>query len=94
MIGGGAGRVRTGQAFARLGSGVTLVASSGRVLPREDAEAATLLRTAFAADGVEVVRETPAMTGFDAMLVAAGRRPNVEGLGLEAAGVASTPKAA
>ena len=87
VIGAGPVGCELGQAFARLGSKVTLVARGGRLLPREDAEASDLLRTAFVADGVEVVRETPALTGFDAVLVAAGRRPNVEGLNLSAAGV-------
>ena len=87
VIGAGPIGCELGQAFARLGSRVTLVARGGRLLPREDPEASDLLRTAFAADGIEIVRETPPLTGFDAVLVAAGRRPNVEGLNLPAAGV-------
>jgi pyruvate/2-oxoglutarate dehydrogenase complex dihydrolipoamide dehydrogenase (E3) component len=87
VIGAGPVGCELGQAFARLGSRVTLVARSGRLLPREDSEAGDLLRTAFATDGVEIVRETPALTGFDAVLVAIGRRPNVEGLNLPAAGI-------
>jgi pyruvate/2-oxoglutarate dehydrogenase complex dihydrolipoamide dehydrogenase (E3) component len=90
VIGAGPVGCELGQAFARLGSRVTLVARSGRLLPREDYEASDLLRTAFASDGVEIVQETPALAGFDAVLVAAGRRPNVEGLNLTAAGVETT----
>lgn len=87
VLGAGPVGCELGQAFARLGSRVTLVARGGRLLPREDHEAGDLLRAAFLTDGVEIVRETPAPTGFDAVLVAAGRRPNVEGLNLSAAGV-------
>ncbi|HET6575332.1 MAG TPA: FAD-dependent oxidoreductase [Fimbriiglobus sp.] len=87
VIGAGPVGCELGQAFARLGPQVTLVARSGRLLPREDAEASDLLRVAFAADGVEIVHETPALAGFDAVLVATGRKPNVEGLNLLAAGI-------
>jgi pyruvate/2-oxoglutarate dehydrogenase complex dihydrolipoamide dehydrogenase (E3) component len=87
VIGAGPVGCELGQAFARLGSKVTLVARGGRLLPREDAEAGDLLRVAFTADGVEIVRETPTPSGFDAVLVATGRKPNVEGLNLPAAGV-------
>jgi pyruvate/2-oxoglutarate dehydrogenase complex dihydrolipoamide dehydrogenase (E3) component len=92
VIGAGPVGCELGQALARLGSKVTLVARSGRLLPREDREASDLLRAAFEADGVEIVREVPAVAGFDAVLVAAGRRPNVEGLNPEAAGVQFDPQ--
>jgi pyruvate/2-oxoglutarate dehydrogenase complex dihydrolipoamide dehydrogenase (E3) component len=80
-----------GQAFARLGSRVTLVTRSGRLLPGEDYEASDLLRVAFEADGIEIVRESPAPMGFDAVLVASGRQPNIERLNLEAAGIRNPP---
>ncbi|HUR95386.1 MAG TPA: mercuric reductase [Gemmatimonadales bacterium] len=96
------------QAFARLGSEVTLVSRDARVLPREDADAARIVELAMVADGVRLVHQArvvrveeragervldleqsgtrEAIVG-DELLVAVGRAPNVEGLGLEAAGV-------
>jgi pyruvate/2-oxoglutarate dehydrogenase complex dihydrolipoamide dehydrogenase (E3) component len=98
------------QAFRRLGSEVHLLERSDHFLPREESDAAAVLREVFAREGVrihlrteavrvardaggvaQVVCRTPAgetTLAADALLVAAGRRPNVEGLGLEAAGVA------
>ena len=103
VIGGGPIGCELGQAFARLGSRVTLVASSSQLLPHDDADAATLLANALRADGVdvrlsaEVERIEPgspnvAVVGgdqvaFDAVLVAAGRTANVESLNLDTAGV-------
>lgn len=88
VIGGGPIGCELGQAFARLGARVTLATKGGRLLPRDDEDAAAALAAALAADGVEVVAEAPAAAGFDAVLVAAGRVPNVDGLNLEAARVA------
>jgi len=91
------------QSFARLGSQVTLVDMADRVLPIEHADASALVLEALREDGVKVVLGTPAegvatrdgtivLTAGgehagDALLVATGRSPNVDGLGLEAAGV-------
>ncbi len=108
VIGGGPIGCEMAQAFARLGSRVTLLDKDSHVLHREDADAAEVVQTAMLRDGVELElnmkvlearrqggesvvvietggerREIPA----DAILVAAGRAPNVENLGLEAAGV-------
>ena len=98
------------QAFARLGSRVTLIERLDRALPRENPAAARVVLDALAADAIDVRLETsleavtsgaagkalrveghagPAMLEVDAILVAVGRIPNLEGLGLEAAGVAS-----
>ncbi len=95
------------QAFARLGSRVTVVARGDRILSRDDPDAARIVETSLRADGVSLefgtqVRRVERMAGGlrvhlaggaggaavgDALLVAAGRAPNVEDLGLEAAGV-------
>jgi pyruvate/2-oxoglutarate dehydrogenase complex dihydrolipoamide dehydrogenase (E3) component len=97
------------QAFARLGSAVSLLELADHVLPLEDADAAALLESALARDGVQllsgarVVRVEPlggararvcfergdgaGQVEVDRVLVALGRIPNVEDLGLEAAGV-------
>ncbi|MHA7283869.1 dihydrolipoyl dehydrogenase family protein [Arthrobacter sp. TMS2-4] len=109
VIGGGPIACELGQAFARLGAGVVMLVSS-RILPREDADAADIVRASLARDGVHIVegvtveevsaspegateaasrvrigdgRTFPA----DAILVAAGRKPRTEGLGLETVGV-------
>jgi pyruvate/2-oxoglutarate dehydrogenase complex dihydrolipoamide dehydrogenase (E3) component len=90
------------QAFARLGSQVTLFAKGSTVLPREDSDAARRVAAALTADGVTIVdadgvridaawntiHHTGGPVSFDRILVATGRAPTVHGLGLEAAGVA------
>lgn len=113
VLGGGAIGCELAQAFARLGSAVTLVEGTPRLLPRDDADAAAAVARALARDGVDVltsaqvVRASRSATGArvlhlrtadgaeraiegDELLVAAGRAPNVEGLGLDAAGVRHT----
>ncbi len=60
ILGGGPVGMEMAQAFARLGSTVTVVQTS-RVLPREDAEAARVVQAALARDGV-VIREKASVT--------------------------------
>jgi pyruvate/2-oxoglutarate dehydrogenase complex dihydrolipoamide dehydrogenase (E3) component len=110
VLGGGPIGCELGQAFARMDVEVTIVQRAARLLPREDPEAADLLRRRLEAEGVSVVTgsdvrraekdgreirlsiDGPGGAGrsisCDAILIAAGRKPNVEGLNLEAAGVA------
>jgi pyruvate/2-oxoglutarate dehydrogenase complex dihydrolipoamide dehydrogenase (E3) component len=108
VIGAGPIGCELAQAFARVGSEVTLLGNHSQPLPREDRDAAALVEKALRRDGVrlllgcEVTRVErqgaekvlrvecggPQEVRADAILVGAGRRPNVEGLGLEAAGVA------
>ena len=87
VIGGGPVGCELGQAFARLGSKVTIHPSGqqppGRILPREDPEVSSQLSAVLRADGVHF----GGTLEFDATLVAAGRMPNVASLNLEAAGV-------
>jgi len=71
---------------------VTLATTGGRLLPREDADAAQLVEAAICRDGGTVVSEVPPPGEFDAVLVAAGRRPNVDVLHLSAAGIEADPK--
>jgi len=114
ILGGGPIGCELGQAFARMGVAVTLVQRSSRLLPREDADVADLLRRRLEAERVTVLTGTEVKNAqkeggaihlsldgegasrrsiaCDAVLVAAGRVPNIEGLNLEAAGVASTEK--
>lgn len=54
VIGGGSIGCELGQAFARLGSRVSIVESASTLLPREDPMAATLLLAALAEDGIAV----------------------------------------
>ena len=108
VIGGGPIGCELSQAFARLGSDVTVIASAAQVLAREDADAAGIVQQAIVHDGVKLVLNasvvkvgkrgidkaiTVEQNGMrtdiigDEILVAVGRAPNVEGLGLEAAGI-------
>ncbi|MDQ2757087.1 MAG: FAD-dependent oxidoreductase [Actinomycetota bacterium] len=54
VLGGGSIGCELGQAFARLGSQVTVVEAADRLLGREDADAAALVTRALVDDGVEV----------------------------------------
>lgn len=100
IIGGGAIGAELAQAFARLGSAVVVV-EGGRFLAKEDPDAVAVVREALLRDGVRLIEGTRVervdggtlhLSGgetveVDRILVAAGRRPNVDGLGLEAAGI-------
>ncbi|MGM0557770.1 MAG: FAD-containing oxidoreductase [Myxococcota bacterium] len=55
VIGGGVIGSEMAQAFARLGSRVTLFELGDRILPREDEDAATVVQESLAEDGVEFV---------------------------------------
>lgn len=112
ILGGGPIGCELAQAFARLGSTVTLIQSSAQLLPHDDPEAASIVQRALEHEGVTVrtrcnvarvtldnVAKTLVFDGeqgrghvvADVILVAAGRVPNLEALGLEAAGVRSDP---
>ncbi|MFJ4037079.1 dihydrolipoyl dehydrogenase family protein [Microbacterium sp. NPDC090007] len=54
VLGGGAIGCEMAQAFARLGSRVTLVHRGDRLLPKEDPDASALVLRALRADGVDV----------------------------------------
>ncbi len=113
IVGAGPIGCEMAQCFARFGSAVTLIESAGGILPREDREAADILRTALEYDGVKILCDGKDLkitrhangiqwqlgsdgcvrTGVaDHLLVAVGRAPNVEGLGLDAAGVSFDKK--
>jgi pyruvate/2-oxoglutarate dehydrogenase complex dihydrolipoamide dehydrogenase (E3) component len=96
VIGAGPIGCELAQSFARFGSQVSLIEVAPHVLPREDVDAAMIVQQALI-DRVE--RTAKGITVFcehhgerrevevDELLVSVGRKPNVEGLGLEAAGV-------
>lgn len=54
VVGGGPIGCELAQAFARLGTEVTLIEMGERVLPREDDDAAAVVHQALSCDGVEV----------------------------------------
>ncbi len=105
VLGGGPIGCELGQAFARLGSEVTIVGREAVLLPRDEPDATAVVAAALLRDGVrlglgrEVIGARPEagskLLDFkhdtslcaDEILVAAGRKPNVEGLSLESAGV-------
>ncbi len=108
VIGAGPIGCELAQAFARLGTRVTLIEVAKQVLIREDPDAAAIVQAALVRDGIELVLDANvarverrgaarvlhvAVAGaareleVDAVLLGIGRAPNVEGIGLEAAGV-------
>ena len=103
VIGGSAVGVELGQAFARLGSRVTLLEARDRLLPQEQAMVGTQLGRFFADDGIRIITNAGARAIHydrqfsvdighetlvaDRLLVATGRRPNTDELDLTAAGV-------
>lgn len=106
VIGAGPIGIEMAQAFSRLGSAVTVVTSSARILPRDDAELSNLLLEHLRREGVRILLNT-AVSAFDrgvalttngegvnadAVLVAVGRSPNVASLNLAAAGVRCNDK--
>jgi pyruvate/2-oxoglutarate dehydrogenase complex dihydrolipoamide dehydrogenase (E3) component len=92
VIGAGAIGCELAQAFALFGTQVTVSDVANRPLSQEDPDASAIVKRALEADGVrfDLGRPLPSVTrdDADAILVAAGRAPNVEDLNLEAAGVA------
>src|SRR5262249_47156653 len=106
-LGAGVANCELAQAFRRLGSEVDLVGSAQRLLAAEAPEASEEVSKRLAAEGVRLhlgVRGTKVDGGqqrlglsdgselaYDALLVATGRRVNVDGMGLDAAGVRFSP---
>ena len=103
VIGGSAVAVELAQAFARLGSRVTVLARSS-LLSREDAYVGEQLAAAFRDEGMDIrlhagirqVRQGRGLFSVDTatgafegeqLLVAAGRVPNTDALGLDAIGM-------
>ncbi len=109
VLGGGPIGCEMAQAFGRLGSEVSVVEMSPRIMIREDTEISDMIRDRFVAEGINVLTGTRAVSvqaasggghelvcdqdgkevrvAFDGLIVAIGRRPNVEGFGLEELGV-------
>jgi pyruvate/2-oxoglutarate dehydrogenase complex dihydrolipoamide dehydrogenase (E3) component len=102
VMGGGVAGCELAQLYRRLGSEVTIVQRGDRLIPRVDAEAAEMLQATFEEEGIvlrfgaEVERVEPGvkatLAGGDRLeaerlLVATGRKPNVDDLGLDQLGV-------
>jgi pyruvate/2-oxoglutarate dehydrogenase complex dihydrolipoamide dehydrogenase (E3) component len=86
----------------RLGGEVALIDGGEHLLPREPAPLGEALAAALEAEGIEVVLGTHASAARregeeyvlergDRILVATGRRPRTEGIGLETVGIESAP---
>jgi pyruvate/2-oxoglutarate dehydrogenase complex dihydrolipoamide dehydrogenase (E3) component len=108
VIGAGPIGCEMAQSFVRFGSDVFLVEAEHGILPREDRDAAEIVRIAMERDGVKLLccgkdlklaRDPNGVrlrvgshsqvhdVLVDQLLVAVGRAPNVEELGLETVGV-------
>jgi pyruvate/2-oxoglutarate dehydrogenase complex dihydrolipoamide dehydrogenase (E3) component len=102
IMGGGPVGAELAQFFARMGSTVTIIEHGPRLLGRVHEEAGELVERVFREDGIDVrtnVAVERAEPGIvvtlddgstveaERLLVATGRSPNTEGLGLEALGV-------
>ncbi|MGB0970851.1 MAG: dihydrolipoyl dehydrogenase family protein [Mycobacterium sp.] len=101
VLGGGGVGCELAQAFARLGSEVTIVEAADTIVPREDPAAARALTASMLADGVDLVTAATAQSiteqaltladgrniDFDRVLVAVGRTPRAESIGLDNADV-------
>jgi len=111
VIGGGPVGIELAQAFARLGSRVTIVEAADRILPVADSEVSAVLRQVLEDEGItlqlscqvenarrdgdsrQLFLTNGASVECERILVAAGRRPAVFGLGLDEAGVEHNAKA-
>jgi mercury(II) reductase len=108
VIGGGPIGLEIAQAYARLGTKVTVLEALPYLLPSEDPELSTLLRGYLEAEGLSVhtgvrvqrverdgefrVHTDGGVYRAERLLVATGRKPRTEGLELEAAGVGLGPR--
>lgn len=113
ILGGGPIGCELAQAFARLGSQVSLLQRDDRLLMREDDEVSAFVAALLREDGVDVKTACHARVvditargkslrcrhdgadiriPFDALLVAVGRKPRIQGYGLEELGIPVTPQ--
>ena len=109
VLGGSYVGLEFAQIFRRFGARVTVLESSPRLVPREDAEISAAIRAFLESEGVRIVcgvgdvAVAPAQRGVEVsvthdgtrmsiegshLLLAVGRRPNTDDLGLDRAGVA------
>ncbi|MDY6778504.1 MAG: dihydrolipoyl dehydrogenase, partial [Candidatus Nanohaloarchaea archaeon] len=104
VVGGGYIGMELGTVYQKLGSQVTVIEAKERILPRNNEEAASIvreraeelgmdIRTGTEVDSVDVADDEATVTTeaesieADKVLVAVGRHPRTDGLGLDSAGV-------
>ena len=102
VMGGGPVGAELAQFYARMGSKVTIVEQGPRLLGRVHEDAGSLMADVFRSEGIDVRLDTmvarvePGMrvtfgdgstVDAEKLLVATGRRPHVQGLGLEVLGI-------
>jgi pyruvate/2-oxoglutarate dehydrogenase complex dihydrolipoamide dehydrogenase (E3) component len=108
VVGAGPVGCELAQSFQRFGCQVTVITDGAEILPKEDHDAAAVLRQRMNREGVRIITRgiiqqvssngsgkrvsvTTAGTTHeaecDAILVSVGRKPNLEGLELDIAGV-------
>ncbi|PKN52020.1 MAG: mercuric reductase [Deltaproteobacteria bacterium HGW-Deltaproteobacteria-13] len=116
VLGGGPIGLELAQAFARLGSKVTIIEFMEQILGPEDKDMAQIIKRRLEGEGCAIFTGTKVLNveyvhsfirltcasntqggetvtiEADALLIAAGRKPNIDGLGLDAAGVMNTPR--
>ena len=113
VLGAGPVGCELAQSFQRFGSEVILITEGAEILPKEDPDAAAILRRQIERDGVRIVTgakvqrvetkdgakllsltvgEKAVVMTCDAILVAVGRTPNLENLGLAEAGIRYTAR--
>lgn len=114
VVGAGPIGCELAQAFARLGSQVTIIDIAENLMGREDPDVAEYVKQRFLSEGINLalghfttevnsdagvhkLRATHGKDGpeveieFTHLLMAVGRQPNTEGIGLESLGVALNP---
>ncbi|HSX20170.1 MAG TPA: FAD-dependent oxidoreductase, partial [Gammaproteobacteria bacterium] len=109
ILGGKPSAIEFAQAFARLGSKVSIIVRGDSILPQEEPELVAKLYAVLLNSGIEIYLNSKVQAAYmqrkhkvlecvhdggetytvaaDEILVALGRKPNVEGLGLENAGI-------
>jgi len=91
VIGGGVIGCEFAGLFRALGSRVAIAEIMPRLLPGSDSEAGRKLAQVFKKKGIECLLAADAsaldISAYELVLVAVGRKANIEGLGLENAGV-------
>ncbi|PIQ89590.1 MAG: dihydrolipoyl dehydrogenase [Candidatus Omnitrophica bacterium CG11_big_fil_rev_8_21_14_0_20_42_13] len=91
IIGGGVIGCEFAAIFSEFGAKVTIVEIAERILITEDREISRKMQVAFKKRQVDVLAGTNFTTlnlaEFDKVLLCVGRAPNIEGLGLEVAGI-------
>jgi pyruvate/2-oxoglutarate dehydrogenase complex dihydrolipoamide dehydrogenase (E3) component len=102
ILGGSAVGLEFAQMYRRFGSDVTVIEEAARLLPREDEDVSAAVLDILAKEGIHIALNAHTVTvkslenGVNVnnitgthLLVAAGRVPNTDDLGLEAAGIAT-----